>query len=304
MKKTRIAILGATSHIAKGLISSFCAADSYYLYLFARSHNKISEFMNDIGCNKGCHVDSFKNFDKGNYDVIINCVGIGDPGLLKAAGPYIFELTEKYDNMIIDHLKHNKASIYINMSSGAVYEKEPLSPQYRYYSMAKINSEGKHRLCGDLKIIDLRIYAYFSRFIDLKSKFLITEIINSIRNNRVFKTGGNNVVRDYVGSEDLFSLVCKCIEKGGNDTYDVYSRRAVKKFDILNSFHEKFGLNYEILKNGDVPGFCGIKDIYCSNNKKAQALGYEPEYDSLGLLIKEAEVLLGRKGASRCQRKK
>ncbi len=310
MIKGKIAILGATSHIAKGLIDNFCKGKANKLYLFARSTDKAKEFLLNINCDRVCDVKPFAEFGKDKYGVIINCVGIGNPALLKDTGASIFELTETYDNLILNYLKNNKTSVYINFSSGAVYGREFLcavnnsSKNYIsvnvlnescYYSIAKLNSEAKHRSYPELKIMDLRVFAYFSRFIDLKSKYLITGIINSIRKGEIFKTGKSNIVRDYIGPEDLFSLVRCCIEKGSNEAYDVYSRKPVRKLDLLNSFHKAFGLEYKISGRRIPDSVTGAKDIYCSKNRKAKELGFKPKYDSLELLIKETEAILGRR---------
>ena len=37
-----------------------------------------------------------------------------------------------------------------------------------YYGIAKLNSEVKLRALKDLNIVDLRVFGYFSRFIDLE----------------------------------------------------------------------------------------------------------------------------------------
>jgi len=313
MKIIKIAMLGATSHVAKGLILNFCRDSAAALYLFARSAERVKDFLASINCDKRYFVGGLTGFDKEKYDVIINCVGTGAPASLKDAGTSIFELTEKYDDTVLDYLTGSEESVYINFSSGAVYGEEFLSPadvasknsirvneidSSHYYSIAKLNSEAKHRSYQGLRIIDLRIFAYFSRFIDLKAKYLITEIIKSIKNKSVFRTGDDNIVRDYIGHEDLFSLVSRCIESGTNAAYDVYSRKPVEKFEILKSFHEKFGLNYEISKTINPPGPTGAKDKYYSKNRKAQSLGYEPKYDSLELLIKETEMMLGKGGSN------
>lgn len=307
----KIAIIGATSHIAKGLILNFCRDMASELYLFTRSIERVVDFLTSINCKRGCIVKALSWFGKEKYDVVINCVGIGNPILLKEMRASIFELTETYDKVIITYLKKNTKSIYINFSSGAVYGKEFLSPadvasvnaidvnkidQAQYYSIAKLNSEAKHRAFQEFRIIDLRVFAYFSRFADLRLKYLIAEIINAVRKKNVLIAGDNNIVRDYIGHEDLFSFVCKSIEKGNNDVYDVYSRKPVKKFAVLKAFHKEFGLNYEISKTFNPSGITGIKGMYYSKNKKAKELGYVPKYDSLELLIKETAIILNEGG--------
>ena len=77
--KKKIAILGATSHIAKGLIFNFTKSKKDELFLFARFPDKVKNFLrvNNLGLN--CHIYGFKYFQRGEYDVVINCVGLVSP---------------------------------------------------------------------------------------------------------------------------------------------------------------------------------------------------------------------------------
>ncbi len=79
MSKKSIAVLGATSHIAKGLIYNFNKkSQEYDLTLFARNIEKTEEFCNKEKINPS-NIKEFNSFDDGIYDVIINCVGEGKP---------------------------------------------------------------------------------------------------------------------------------------------------------------------------------------------------------------------------------
>ena len=72
----RVAILGATSHIAKGLIAQFLRTQSAQLVLFGRSAERIRAFLESAGCAGPAEImQGYDEFDSGNYDVIINCVG-------------------------------------------------------------------------------------------------------------------------------------------------------------------------------------------------------------------------------------
>lgn len=48
----KIAILGATSHIAKGLIYNFNKEEANELFLFARSIDRLQGFLKSIECEK------------------------------------------------------------------------------------------------------------------------------------------------------------------------------------------------------------------------------------------------------------
>lgn len=304
----KIAILGATSHIAKGLIFHFIRQDQYDLVLLARSPDKAADFLQSINAGNIVAVHALDEFNKGAYDVIINCIGIGRPATLKAQPAQIFGLTELYDNLILDYLLHHQDKLYINFSSGAVYGSDRSQPASdstsslldlnhltpeNYYMIAKINSEAKHRSLHLLNIFDLRVFAYFSRFIDLDSQYFITDIISSIKANKVFITSPQNMIRDYIHPDDLFSLVLKCIERfAGNDVFDAFSLNPVDKFEVLAFFRNNFGLKYSVDENMNIASATGNKDSYFSLSRKAQTIGYHPRFTSIESIKEESAVVL------------
>lgn len=86
MKKSRIAILGATSHIAKGLINNFLDSNEFNLHLYTRSPDKVDNFLECIGkpVDNGCVIhEGYRDFDDFSYDAVINCVGVGTKNELK-----------------------------------------------------------------------------------------------------------------------------------------------------------------------------------------------------------------------------
>lgn len=303
----KIAILGSTGHIAKGVIDGFCRMKKYELSLFARSQERLNAFLKDISCN--CtSPKTFDEFPRGDYDVIINCIGVGDPSKLKEAGYSIFKLTETFDNLVLDYLEKHPQATYINFSSGAVYGSEfnipvdelsyssipinRLSAQ-NYYGIAKLNSEAKHRALDKFNIVDLRVFSYFSRFIDIKSKFFMSDVISNIIEKKDLVTGKENIIRDYVHPKDLLSLIEKCIAKKTiNCAYDVYSKKPAEKFEILIYFSKTYDLKYVVKEKIDDIAPTGMKNIYYSNNRSAEKIGYVPKYTALECILEESAALL------------
>jgi nucleoside-diphosphate-sugar epimerase len=303
-----IAILGATSHIARGLVYGFSKIPRYKLYLFARSPDQVRVFLSGIQAKKDIFTGNFDEFGSNHYDVVINCVGLGDPEKLKKNISSIFRLTETFDNLVIDYLEKHPETLYINFSSGAAYGTDFSIPvdestnsswninnitDADYYGIAKFTSEAKHRSLRHLNIVDLRIFSYFSRFINLESKFLMCEIISCIKKGNEFITRPDNIIRDYIHSEDLLSLIENCIAIHTlNDVFDAYSLSPVKKFEILNYFKNKYGLNCRINTDVNVVSITGSKDNYYSDNKKALRIGYKPRFTSMDGLIEETRAIL------------
>ncbi|MDD5584634.1 MAG: NAD(P)-dependent oxidoreductase [Candidatus Omnitrophica bacterium] len=304
----RIAILGATGHIAKGMICNFMQDERYSLFLFARSPKRLHNFLAGIDGKREIKVLDFKQINDNGYDVILNCVGIGDPDKLKNEISSIFSLTETFDNLVLDYLKNYPSTFYLNFSSGAVYGTDFNSPvdessylqlavnriqPSQYYGIAKINSEAKHRAFNKFNIVDLRVFAYFSRFINIETNYFIAEIIQCVQNKKKLIINSKNVMRDYAHPKDLFALVEKCIKKHTfNDAFDVYSKRPTTTFEIIDYFKKKHGLQYTIEDRAKVSNITGDKDIYYSNNRRAQSIGYHPKFSSLDCIIEESKPLL------------
>lgn len=307
-KPERIAVLGATSHIAKGLIHRFGQDGHLDLRLFARSPERADEFLNAVGLGGRLKTRPFEEFGEGSYDTIINCVGFGDPGKLSNAGSSIFSITDRFDTLALDYLKRSPRTLYINFSSGAVYGTDFSSPvdarsraifvvnrmdPAAYYGIAKLHSEARHRAMKDFHIIDLRIFSYFSRFIDLDAKFMMSEVISCIKSKREFVTNPEDIVRDFIHPEDLVSLVKLCIARRDlNDAFDVCSLQPVGKFGILEKFSSLYGLRHTIEEGHGSVSVTGRKANYYSTNGRIQAIGFSPRFTSMDCLIRESAEIL------------
>jgi nucleoside-diphosphate-sugar epimerase len=311
-----IALLGATSHIAKNIICELGVCKKYQLHLYARSMESVGAFLSTINYTDYSNIKIYNlgEFGIRESDVIINCIGIGNPSKLMNNVSEIFEITEYYDNLIINYLKAKaNEALYINLSSGAAYGTDFNSPvnelsclnvevnhltHQNYYGISKMYSEAKHRSLEKFNVVDLRIFSFFSRFIDLNSKFLIAEILNCLFEDRVFQTGSNELIRDYVSPRDLCELIMICIDKQYlNDVFDVYSLSPVSKLEIVGMFHDQFGLKYNINENISVlSNVTGTKSIYHSINKRAEKLHYSPSMTSLETIKEEANKMLIKGG--------
>ena len=312
MKKRNIAILGATSHIAKGLINNFLKEDEFILHLFSRSSDKPRDFLSTISKtpNEDCVVyGGYGDFLKGSYDVVINCVGVGTANKLQGDFSKYFTVTEEYDNLVINYLLHGHSdALYVSFSSGVVYGGNFSAPGEEntvnnisvnhvvpedYYSIVRINAEAKHRSFKNLKIADLRLFSYFSRFIDLADGYFITEVMDCILKKKTLITNDVNFVRDYVHPEDLFAMVKKCMAVGNiNQAFDVTSAKTVEKKEILDYFSQEYNLKYKTDQSLNPASATGQKKIYCSNYFNAADIGYKPAFSSLDTIKQESKYIL------------
>jgi nucleoside-diphosphate-sugar epimerase len=305
----RLAILGATSHVAKNLIVGL--AKTHQLCLFARSPERVASFVaqEKVAVAETGSLDSFDR-EGAAYDAVINCIGVGTPEKLRALGGELFALTERYDNAVLAHLGRHASTVYVNFSSGAISgtdHREPITQDAEFrirldaiaasdaYRISKLNAEAKHRACAGHSIIDLRLFNLFSRHIDLDSSYLATDLVNAVRRGTECVTNDVEIVRDFVHPTDLCDLVSRCVRaQGQNRPFDVYSSRPAKKSEIIRAFQERFALQVKIVQGPQGASPTGVKSCYASNNHAAETLGYAPRHTSIEALLDETQALLSR----------
>ncbi len=315
--ETRVALLGASGQIARSLISQFVLKPPYRLYLLDRRPQGVKLFVKALAPHFNGVVLHLNRFEKHAYDVVINCVGITDPAKLIKNRSQIFAVTELFENRIIKYLLRNPQTLYLHLSSGSVYGPDYSHPvnahtvtmldlhalrPSQFNGIAKLHAEAKHRAHPQLRIVDLRLFNYFDRFADLNSAFFVNTIAAHLLARKPLTVSADDSTRDYVHPVDFSRLIQLCIQKkAGNDFVDVYSRKPVKKFELLNHLKKTFGLNFRIEKgHSRTVASTGQKSFYFSKDRKAQTwLGYKPRYSALETITMEIGALLNAQQQSR-----
>lgn len=304
----RIAILGATSQIAKDLIISCSATEDKQLHLFARRPAEVAKWLVSVGLSGRYPVDEFSEFAKQEFDAVINFVGVGNPALTAAMGSFIFDITWQYDQLVLDYLRTHSACRYLFLSSGAAYGSgfnEPanrdtkavvainnLSP-HEWYGVAKLHAECRHRAQPELAIFDIRIFNYFSHTQDIAARFLITDILRAIRDKAVLKTSSDYIVRDFIHPSDFYKLVTALLSAPvTNAVVDCYSRAPLDKPSLLEAMQDEFGLRYEVTEAPASVNATGGKPHYYSLNTRASDFGYQPSLTSLEGVLQESEKII------------
>jgi len=304
----RVAILGATSLIARDLITSFSIADDKHkhLHLFARHPNEVVNWLTIAGLAGRYPVNEFSEFANHKFDAIINFIGVGNPGRVVAMGQSIFDITLRFDEMVLDYLRTHSMCRYVFLSSGAAYGQvfnEPVTcgtpaivainnlKLHDWYGTAKLHVECRHRSCPELSIIDIRVFNYVTRTQDLSAGFLITDILRSVRDKSVLNISSENIVRDYLHPSDFHQLVDLLLSvPATNGAVDCYSRAPIDKLNLLTAMQDEFGLRYETV-NG-CPSTKDSKPHYYSLNRRAADFGYQPSLTSLEGIMREAKAIL------------
>ncbi|CCQ75637.1 NAD(P)-dependent oxidoreductase [Magnetospira sp. QH-2] len=312
-----IAILGATGHVGKGLAYALAQGGSHTLRLYARDPDRVLDFLKTWELSDHDRVvHPMDEFGRHPFDAVVNATGAGDPARLRTLGAGIFRLTETVDNRILDLLTDHPERLYLNISSGAVYGAGFAEPARQdtiaavpvndlgpgdAYAMAKRHAEAKHRAHTAFNIVDLRIFSYFSRFIDLEGRFFTVDLARSLRDAVPLTTNCGEMDRDYVVPDDLAQMVQCCLtrwtdrdEQVVNDALDFYSKAPVGKFELIEAVQRTLPLQVRVEDETATLATGGAKSRYYSENHRAADWGYAPRFTSADGVVSELNALLNR----------
>lgn len=319
-----IAILGANGHIGKGLIWTLAAA-GHRLRLLARRPEAVAAFLETEGLMESAAVDRIAVgpldalADGPAPEVIINAVGLGDPAKVRAQGARFLRDTEREDNRVLDRLEHAPDSLYVFLSSGAVYGKDFSRPAADdsvlnlpvnrpdptlFYALAKHHAECKHRGQPDRAIVDIRVFGYMSRFIDLDNRLFLAELTRALVNGDVFTTTPADMIRDYAGPTEMAGLITRCLvthrallAAGApplNQAMDLRTLAPVGKFELLEALATRLGSRFEVSGDVETVNATGAKHNYHSTwDAAAQAVGFTATRTALEVVVDECAALLG-----------
>lgn len=300
----RIAVLGATGHVAKCAAWSFAGDSGAVIDLYSRSPERAERAAEAVasmhpGVRAKFATRDYGEFFDNEYDLIFNGVGVWDtPG----QGPErIFEITEKYDDLVLSYQKNLPGSISVHVSSGAVYGGDYTAPAGEgspavipvngprtgdWYTAAKLNSELKHRAHRELNILDIRLFGFFSRFMDTGYRYMLSAMIRAAGEGTVFRAVPEEFWRDYVSLGDFSALLHAALERRElNRAVDVRSAAPISKSELIELFAQKYGMRYEIAgagvsRTGNKPYYYSLRqnDLYTPSATSRETVEAELEY--------------------------
>ncbi|MBF05483.1 hypothetical protein CL644_02135 [bacterium] len=289
----RIALLGATGYIGRSLLYE-AQSRVFTVVPYTRDKKKAEDVFKKYSIHLNSTLHTYNDLSTEKYDVIINAAGIGSQSQLAKKTQDITFVTESLDSILLNYLETNPHTRVFTMSSGVVHslekqtansDDEPLIKNT--YALAKEASEARHRTYKEYAIIDLRIFTFFSRFVDVNDTFLLSQIVGSLENNDEFVTNPNDIVRDIITTEDLLDTILFLTNTApANAAHDIVSKGTVTKFELLNYFKDKWNLSYTIAGD-EQESPTGQKDSYYPSSNTLKEMGYNPKFTSLEGVHKE-----------------
>lgn len=315
-----IAILGATSQIALDFIRLTAGDETLRLCLYARRPEAVEPALRSRGVAFSGEILPIARFSDRLYGGIVNFVGIGDPSRTEALGAGILAATREWDDRALAHLGRQPDIPYVFLSSGAVYGDAFSAPvsaasaaiipinslgASNWYTLAKLVAECEHRARPGATVVDIRVFNYITRNLDLDGRFLMTDMIRAIEKDAVFETSDVPIVRDYLHPADLVALIKAGLGAplGTNVALDAYSRAPITKAALLDLMADAFGLRHTVVPHPDIVNATGLKPHYYSLNHVAARFGYQPSRTSAEAIVEEVSVVLRRDVVSHALKK-
>lgn len=301
-----VGVLGATSRLAMDF-ARMAGEQGWPLVLYARRPEVVERHL--IGVNLSGSVRNLERFGDEPLSSVVNFIGIGDPARALTLGEGIFAATEAVDARVLAWLEDRPEAAYVFLSSGAVHGGDfsrpvsaatpesgsagPLGPTDAY-GRAKREAEARHRARPHLRIIDVRVFNYASRWMDEGARFLLADMVRACRTGEVCRIDRSPTVRDYIGPEDLFQLLARAISApaGFNGAVDAYTRAPIEKQALAALMRDRYGLRFEVTDAPAGVNATGIKPHYYSLSRSAAALGYASAFSSAETVTRELDALL------------
>jgi len=256
----KILFIGGNSHIAKSILAENIFNE---IFIISRNKNKIINFCNLNQISTKITFLNYESFKKEKFNLIVNFASPGYPEDISSSKNNIIKFTKDINRRVIKYLLLNKKTKYIFISSGIVNKNITKKDKQYFYYKSKLDIEENNLSQKGLRIYNLRIYSYISKFIDLNKNFFLSLIINSIKKNKKIKIYNNDFTRDFIGPKELISFIKYILE---NDlkkcSIDISSNKSVTKKDLLKFFKKNYHLKYDLIKT------ISNDDLYTPFSKK------------------------------------
>jgi nucleoside-diphosphate-sugar epimerase len=304
----KVAIMGASGHIGSSLAAALGQRPGTDLDLYARRPETLVALIDTGSCKATTAVRHLDALDLSGVDILVNALGLGDPLKVAASGVDILPMTLAWEERVRDALARAPQCLYVYLSSGAVYGRliegeATASSLIRFpantigadnaYGRAKLLAETLHRCWTHPRLIDVRVFGYVSPRIDPKAGYLVSAALKAILSGSVLETSPEDIVRDYVGPQELADLIeAASGYERINDAVDIYSAAPVGKLDLLTAL-EPLGLRWQLGKGPAAPA---NRLKYFTSFDRAARYGYAPKRNAETVVLAELRRALDHAG--------
>lgn len=152
-------------------------------------------------------------------------------------------------------LVHLSSGTAMKPTCGPVASHDPLrnAPFQSPYQELKVRLEELHDAHSTLtQILDLRLFSFVGQNFLTGGKYLLSEAFTAIRENKLLNCSSDDFVRDFSGASEIVSAIESAFRHGVRGKANLYSGRAVSKFEVLEGLRQEFGLNFSITAGNSI----------------------------------------------------
>ena len=304
-KKT-IRIVGASSAIAQDFLRVASKVGSEHMFhLYSRDFGFLPALKIN---NLTIFTHSFSDFEIAEgCDAVLNFVGLGSPSRVALESSGLGPLDLKVDLACMRLLELNPEATYLYMSSGASYGSDFSIPAVdanelpemskfdlprEVYGWIKRSTEVRHRSLPQYKIINLRIFGYASRNMDLNAGFLLSDLAKSLLTGEPAQISTEITHRDFINPEFFHELVDYCLENNlPNTSLDLVSTSSLAKDELVAALEGIFGLK---VKWEETPPKSNSisKCNYFSQSTRLGDYGFVNNKSALEMVIDELQAIV------------
>ena len=246
---------------------------------------------------------SFSDFIRApECDVIMNFVGLGAPARIANESNGLLALDQSVDEACMALVRLNPKATYLYLSSGASYGSDFSKPATDHselpddskfelprdmYGWVKRSTELRHRQAKHHKIINLRIFGYASRNMDVDAGFLLSDLAKSLLTQAPVQITSDKTIRDFINPEYFFKIVEFCISNElPNTSIDLVSSKPVDKTEIVDALVAEYKLNVEWVKPSSSSN-SRLKENYYSLSNRLTEFGFSYPASALEMVLEE-----------------
>lgn len=307
----RMALLGASGYIGRSLLHECTSRGFMDVVPFTRDAQKTTSVWERYGVAVTFPPREYKRFHEETFDIVVNATGVGSQRALRHDPTGVVRTTMEMDERLYRYMDEYPHTRVFNLGSGAVYGANAGSAIVNEtsatffpnrlsardcYALAKLLSEAHHRALSSRAIVDLRVFSFFSRFVDIEDTFFLSEVAACLRQRRVLKTSAEDMMRDFTTAREILDVILfLCTRDPVNAAFNLESKAPASKFEILSHLSKTFGLRYEVEKGIGQGSPTGTKHAYYSMTGTLSALGFPSRESSLEAIDREMRMFLNSK---------
>ena len=306
-KKT-IRIVGASSAIAQDFLRVSSKVGSQHVFhLYSRDFSFLPALKIN---NLTIFTHKFSDLEIAEEcDAVLNFVGLGSPSRVALESSRLEPLDLKVDLACMRLLELKPEATYLYMSSGASYGSNFSTPAVdanelpeiskfdlprEMYGWIKRSAEVRHRSLPQYKIINLRIFGYASRNMDLNAGFLLSDLAKSLVTGVPARISSEITHRDFINPDFFYEVVNYCLENNlPNTSLDLVSTSPLGKHELVAALEGIFGLKV-VWDETPSKSNSISKSNYFSQSTRLRESGVGINKSALEMVIDEFQAIANR----------